>query len=36
MNIKIDEFISKGRPIFMRELNIMSPGPDVYEPQRSP
>jgi hypothetical protein len=30
VNIKIDEYVANGRPLWMNELRKMSPGPDVY------
>jgi hypothetical protein len=29
-NIKIDDYIANGRPLWMNELRKMSPGPDAY------
>jgi hypothetical protein len=29
-NIKIDDYIASGRPLWMNELRKMSPGPDAY------
>ncbi len=30
VNIKIDDYLQNGRPLWMGELRKMSPGPDVY------
>ena len=30
VNNKIDEYVAKGRPLWMNELRKMSPGPDLY------
>ncbi len=30
VNIKIDDYVANGRPLWMNELRKMSPGPDVY------
>lgn len=30
VNVKIDDYVANGRPLWMNELRKLSPGPDVY------